>query len=82
MATSVKHPMLNLPKKIPVQLLLYKMATCLMRPATTFFDSQLKNETCLKQQQNFIQQRNVKKHKEQCIKNKQVSDYIYSIANS
>ena len=54
-----------------------------MRPATTFFDSQLKNETCLKQQQqNFIQQRNVKIHKEQCIKNKQVSDYIYSIANS
>ena len=75
--------MLNLPKKIPVQLLLYKTATCLTRPATTFFDSQLKNETCLKQQQqNFIQQRNVKIHKEQCIKNKQVSDYIYSIANS
>ena len=79
MATSVKRAMLSPPKEISVQLLLYK--TCLMRPATTFFDSQMK-KNCLKQQlQNFIQQRNAKKHKEQWIKSKHLSDYIYSIAN-
>ena len=40
-------------------------------------------KTCLKQLENFIQQRNSKrKHKEQCIKNKLFSDYIYFIAHS
>ena len=49
-----------------------------------FFWLQNEKKNCLKQQlQNFIQQRNAKKkHKEQCIKNKLLSDYIYSIANS
>ena len=46
-------------------------------------DSQMKKKKiCLQQQlQNFIQQRNAKKHKEQLIKNKRLSDYTYSIAN-
>ena len=53
-----------------------------MPVAATFFDSQMK-KTCQKQElHSFIQQRNTKKkHKEQCIKNKRLSDYIYSIAN-
>ena len=39
-------------------------------------------KTCLKQQlQNFIQRRNAEKLKEQFIKNKRLSDYIYSTAN-
>ena len=42
MSTSVKQLMLSLPKQIPIQLLL-------MWPATTFFDSQMKKKTCLKQ---------------------------------
>ena len=52
-----------------------------MPVAATFFDSQMK-KTCQKQElHSFIQQRNTKKkHKEQCIKNKHLSDYIYSIA--
>ena len=68
--------MLSLLKAIPIQLLLYKMTTCLMWLSTTFLLTQMK-KTCLKQPlQNFIQWRNGK----QCIKNKCLSDYIYSIA--
>ena len=67
--------MLSLPKKIPVKSLLFNATN------DHFFGSQIK-KTCLKQQQqNFIQRRNVKKHKEPFIKNKRLSDYIYSIAN-
>ena len=40
--TSVRQPMLSLPKQIPAQLLLCKTTTCLMQPATTFFVSQMK----------------------------------------
>ena len=40
--TSVKRPRLGLPKQIPFQSLLYKTSTCPTRPATTFFDSQIK----------------------------------------
>ena len=40
--TSVRQPMLSLPKQIPTQLLLCKTTTCLMQPATTFFVSQMK----------------------------------------
>ena len=48
-------------KQIPIQVLLHKKTTCLMQPATTFFDSQIK-KNCLKQQlQNFVQQKNAKK---------------------
>ena len=73
--TSVKRPMLSPPSKFPSNRYL------LMRPATTFLTPKWK-KTCLKQQlQNFIQRRNAEKHKEQFIKNKRLSDYIYSIAN-
>ena len=34
--------MLSLPKPIPMQSLLYKTTTCLMRSATTFFVPQMK----------------------------------------
>ena len=57
-----------------------QIITLKTRPATTFLIPKWK-KTCLKQLQNFIQQRNAKKHKEQFIKNKRLSDYIYSIAN-
>ena len=67
--------MLSPPKQIPVKFLLFNATS------DHFFNSQMK-KTCLKQQlQNFIQRRNAKKHKEQFIKNKRLSDYIYSIAN-
>ena len=46
--THLRWPMLSPPKPIPIQLLLYKMTTCLMRPTTTFFVPQMK-KTCLKQ---------------------------------
>ena len=55
MTTHLRQPMLSLPKQIPIQLLLYKMTTCLSQPATTFFVSQMK-KNCLKQPlQNFTQ---------------------------
>ena len=60
MTTCLSQPMLSPPKQIPIQLLLYKMITCLARQATTFFVSQMK-KTCLKQPlQNFTQWRNEK----------------------
>ena len=76
MTTSVKRPMLSPPKQIRVTSLLFNATS------DHFFDSKMKKKTCLKQQlQNFIQRRNAEKHKEQFIKNKRLSDYIYSIAN-
>ena len=53
--TSVKLPMLSSPKQIPVQSLLSNMTS------NQFFDSQMK-KTCIKQLQNFIQQKNAKKN--------------------
>ena len=40
--TSIRQPVLSLPKQIPIQPLLYKTTTCLTRPATPFFVSQMK----------------------------------------
>ena len=40
--TRLRRPMLSPPKQIPIQLLLYKTTTCLTRPATTFFESEIK----------------------------------------
>ena len=58
--TSVRRAMLSPPKQIPVQSLLYKIAICLTRPATTFFC--LPNEKAYLKQplKNFIQQRTAK----------------------
>ena len=39
----LRRPVLSLPKQIPIQLLLCKTATCLMRSATTFFFPRKKN---------------------------------------
>ena len=75
--TCLRQPILNPPKPIVIQLLLHKMTTCLMQPATIFLSANEK-KNCLKQPlQNLIQQRNEK----QCIKNKRLSDYNYSVAN-
>ena len=73
----------NLPKQIPMQLLLYKTTTCLTRPATTFFDSQIKEKPVQNNNYKTLSSKGMqKKHKEQCIKNECLSDYIYSISNS
>ena len=48
----LRRPMLSLPKQIPIQSLLYKTTTCLTRPATTLFVSQMK-KTCRKQKKNL-----------------------------
>ena len=57
----LRRPVLSPSKQIPIQSLLYKTTTCLKRPATTFFVSQMKKKTCLKQPlQNFTQRRNGK----------------------
>ena len=42
MTTCLRQPMLSLPKPIPIQLLLYKTTTSLMRPAATCFVPQMK----------------------------------------
>ena len=71
--------MMRLPKQIPIQSLLYKTTTCLTLPATDFPKWK---KACLKQPlQNFIQQKNAKKNKDQCIKNKCLSHYIYFVAS-
>ena len=72
--------MLGPPKQIPVQSLLCKMATSLMRPVTTFLSSKW-NKACLKQPLKTLSSEEMQnQHKEQYIKNKRLSDYIYSIA--
>ena len=41
MTTHLRQPVLGLPEQIPIQSLLFKTTTCLTRPATTFFVSQM-----------------------------------------
>ena len=77
--TRLKRPMLGPPKQIPVQLLPCKTTTYLTRPATTFFVTQMK-KVCLKQPLKIYSEEMQNKHKEQCIKNKHPSDYIFSFA--
>ena len=73
--TRLRRPGLSLPKEIPIQLLLYKTTTCLTRPATTFFVSQVK-KTCLKQSlQNFTQERNGKQS--WTMHKKEMSSWLY-----
>ena len=75
--TRLRRPMLSPPKLVSIQSLMNKAITCLTRPATTFFVPKMKKKNLSKQPlQNFIQRRNGK----QCIKNKCLSDYIYSTA--
>ena len=54
------------------------MATCLTQPATTFFCLSNEKKACLKQPQKVLSSEEMQnKLKEQCIKNKCLSDYIY-----
>ena len=76
--TRLRQPMLSPLKQIPIQFLLCKTTTCLMPPGTIFFVSQMK-KVCLKQP-TLSSRQMWNKHKEQCIKNKRLPDYIYSIA--
>ena len=62
--------------------LLYKRTTCLTRPAAIFFDSQMKKTLSKTTTTKLYPAKEwEKKHKEQCMKNKRLSDYIYSNAN-
>ena len=80
MTTCLRQQMPSLPKQSPIQSLLYKMTTCLTWPVTNFLVSQMK-KTCLKQPLKTLSREEMQnKHMEQCIKNKPLSDYIYSIA--
>ena len=45
MTTCLRQPVLSQPKQIPIQLLLYKMSACLMRPVTIFFPKNEKKKT-------------------------------------
>ena len=72
--------MLSPTTQISVQSLLRKTTTCLKRPVTTFFVSQIKKD-CLKQPLKTLSSEEMRnKHKKQCMKSKRLSDYIYSIA--
>ena len=75
-STSVKRPMLSLPKQIPVPLLL--------SDATSNHFFWLPNEKNLSKTittKLYPAEEYEKKNKEECIKNKRLSDYNYSIAN-
>ena len=77
-ATCLRQSMLIPPKTIPIQSLLFKTTNCLTRPATTFFVSQMKKNLS---KATFTKLYPVKRWeanaRQQCIKNKRLSDYIY-----
>ena len=78
MATCLRRPMLSPAKQIPVQSLLCRMTTCLSWPVTTFFVFQMK--VLLKQPLKTLSSKEMQNNnKKQCIKNKCLSGYIYSI---
>ena len=73
--------MLSPPKQIPIQLALYKTITCLTRPATTFFC--LPKKKLSKTTTRFNPAKKWERSiRQQCIKNKRLFDYIYTIATS
>ena len=79
--------MLNLPKQIPVELLLYKTTICLTQPPTTFFllpsGKKLSKTTAkLYLAKECKKNKNKKKTSGKMHKNKLLSDYNYFIANS
>ena len=68
--------MLSVSKQIPVN------CYYLMRPATTFLGSQMKHNLVSNNNYKTLSSEGMqKKHEEQCIKNKRLSGYIYSITN-
>ena len=72
---SVKRPMMNLPKHIPVKALLFNATS------NHFFDSHMIKNFSKTTTTKLYPAKECKKHKEKFIKNKHLSDYIYSIAN-
>ena len=76
--TCLRRPRLSPPKRIPIQSLLYKTATCLTQPATTFFVSQMK-KSLSKTTTNKLYPTKKCKRKEQCIKNKRLYLFIFTL---
>ena len=75
--THLRRPMLSPPQRIPVQLLLYKTT---IRPATTFFVSQMKKSLSKTTTLNTLSSKEMQdKHKEQCIKNKCLYLFIFHL---
>ena len=80
MTTRLRRPKLSLHKQIPIQLLLYKTTTCIARPGTTFFVSQMKKKLSKATTKKIYQAKKWETNiRQQCIKNKRLPDYIYSI---
>ena len=82
MTTHLRRPMLSLSKQIPIQLLLYKTTTCLTRPVSSFFFiSQMKKNLSKRTTTKLYPAKKSETNtRQQCIENKGLSDYIYSIA--
>ena len=73
--------MLSPPKEIPIQSLLYKTATCLMRQATTFIVSQMKKNLSKTTTTNLYPAKKWETNlRQQCIKNRRLTYHNYSIA--
>ena len=67
--TRLRRPMLCPPGQIPMQSLLYKTTTCLTRPATSFFVSQMKKKSLPKTTTKFYPANKWEaKIRQQCIK--------------
>ena len=81
MITCLRQPTLSRPKQIPMQSLLYKTTTCLARPATTFFVSQMKKVLSKTYYYKILPSEEMgNNYKTTVHQNKRFSDYIYSIA--
>ena len=80
--TSIRRPMLSPPMQIPIQSLLYKTTTCPTRPATNFLSLKWKKDlferttTKLYPAKKWETETNMR---QQCIKNKGLSDCVYCI---
>ena len=71
--------MLSLHKQIPIQLLLYKITTCLTQPVTNFLVSQMKKKKKLSKtitEKLYLTKKWETNLRQQHIKNKRPSDYI------
>ena len=76
MTTRLRRPVLSLPKQIPMQSLLYKMTTCLTRPATTFFVLQIKKNLSKTTTKKLYPAKKWETNlRQQCMKNKRLPDY-------
>ena len=81
MTTCLRQPLLSPPQQIPIQSLLYKMTTCLTQPVITFFVSQMKKNLSKMTTTKLYPAKNRETIIwKQCVKNKFLPDYIYSIA--